>query len=76
MRNHPSIVEASKKIFAEWEAMSPEEFKAMLDAHKKNRPPRCEPDTCGGACQGMGWCYTCEDFRGEAPDDHMEELMG
>lgn len=73
--NTPEMQEAIKKVFEKFDAMSKAELQAMLDQHEKDHP-RCNPDDCGGSCQGMGWCYTCEDFRGEAPDDHMEELLG
>jgi hypothetical protein len=76
MMNSPDIIAASTKVIDELLAMTVEEFKTMWDEYEKSIPPRCEPDTCQGQCQGMGWCYTCEDFRGEAPDDEMEDLMG
>lgn len=72
--NHPKVKEAMQKALDELLAMSPEEFKAMLD-EQLLRTPTCMPDTCGGECQGMGWCYRCEAFRGELPDEAMEDLM-
>lgn len=54
MRNHFSITEASKKIFAKWDTMSSEEFRLMLDEYEKNQPPRCMPDSCTSSCQGNG----------------------
>lgn len=71
--NHPSILKAFEQVAAELEAMDIAEFQAMLEKHQNQQ--RCMPDQCHGACQGMGWCYVCEEFRGELPDDHMEDLL-
>lgn len=73
--NHPSIIEAFRKVCAELEAMPPEKVQAIFDDIQSKDKSRCTPDKCHGSCQGMGWCYNCLEFRGELPDDYMEDLM-
>ena len=69
--NHPDILKAVHDYF---DNMSSEEFRKILEDMEKDID-RCDPETCQGQCQGMGWCYTCEDFRGDAPDDEAEERL-
>lgn len=38
----------------------------------------CQPDICQMQCQGAGWCYLCQEFRGELndeSDDCWEEFL-
>ena len=56
------MIEAINAYFEKVKAMSPEEKKAWFDEVEGKNEPKCDPKTCGGECQGMGWCQDCEDF--------------
>lgn len=74
MKTHLKVTEAIEAASAKLLAMSDEEFNKLMEPYDSTSA-RCTPNECHGECQGMGWCYTCEDFRGELPDDHMEDLL-
>lgn len=61
--NSEEIREASRKVIEKLMSMPREEIQAMI-AEMESRE-KCSPDTCSGACQGMGSCKTCVDFRAE-----------
>jgi hypothetical protein len=73
LSNQAKTLNLFKLVYDEFLNMSDEDFQAMLNEYPTTE--RCTPDKCQGQCQGMGWCYTCEDFRGEAPDDEAEERL-
>ncbi len=56
------VKKAVADAFKELDQMSKEEFDAEL-AKFESEQPECSPDTCGGECQGMGWCTTALDFQ-------------
>lgn len=67
------MADVMSEVMEELLALPPEELRTKLGLD--NEKERCNPDTCGGSCQGTGWCYTALDFRGEAPDDDMEVFL-
>lgn len=59
-----TLSESISAVFKELNEMPQEEFDALIDEElKKMEENKCDPATCGGECQGMGWCDTAREFR-------------
>lgn len=59
-----TLSESVSAVFKELNEMPQEEFDALIDEQlEKMEENKCDPETCGGECQGMGWCDTATEFR-------------
>jgi len=70
--NKEEIEKIKKKISEKLKYLTAEELEEML---KKNEP-ECDPDTCNGECQGMGWCDSCKEFRKENFGTEEFDILG
>ena len=55
------VKKAVADVFKELDQMSDEEFEAELAKYESES--ECSLETCGGECQGMGWCELAQDFQ-------------
>ena len=58
-----SATEMFGKYLDKLNTMPKEELRAYLDKIEGRNEPLCDPKTCQGSCQGMGWCQDYIDFR-------------
>ncbi|MDX9798576.1 MAG: hypothetical protein RBT05_06955 [Bacteroidales bacterium] len=69
--NKEEIEKIKKKVSEKLESLTTEELEEMLKIE-----PGCNPDTCNGECQGMGWCDTCKEFRKENFGTEEFDILG
>lgn len=66
--NSEKVQISVKKTIDKIKLMSKEEFRELIK-NSEVLKPTCNPDTCCGECQGMGWCKLAKRFRGEKFDE-------
>ena len=65
-KKNKSLERAIRLVSKKFIRMSDSKFHKMLDKYnQEHEGPTCQPGTCGGECQSMGWCENARRFREE-----------